>query len=281
MRSADLLFSTEFKKMMDDRRAIAKPFSIAKLPIPPHPSLTAVKPRGKKALIKGITEMFFDRLNNTEVEFLVKTSLKKRKVLSDGSFKRNEKGDIETIDIAVPRGSVAVISDISIGLTRTVDGKVHKVSEGFRYVDFISNAKGRKYIYIVPRQYVYRLNMGALILTMNKRRNYYKGVKLALQNGSYIYAYAIPYQYREMMDVRILSLKSSCMFDEELNVLMQGWSRVGIIYHTELTKLENNAHGVTNLGVQWLDGTLPYEEYKRYGVSLDKEKEEDLVDWSE
>lgn len=276
----DSLFYKEFRDMMNGRRSLSQGFKLVDLPLPELDTMINGVPKGQMALIRGIKEPFFERLNGEEVQLVGRTQLKKRQVLSDGTFRRDANGNYVCTHITVPHECVAILSKRSIGLKRYVEvngiKREHKVSEGFRYVDYVGTREGRKYIYIVPKMYVYRLNMCALVLTPNKRRVYFQGCKLALQNGNYVYLYVVPYKYRDNMDARVLGVKSHYDFSKEVTQIIHYWMSIGVIFNLHLTALEGNINGVTNLGIMDLEGTIVAEDYKRYGVSMAEEKEEEF-----
>jgi hypothetical protein len=274
MQNNDNLFAKEFRDMMNGRRSMTQSFNLVDLPLPELETMINGVPKGQMALLKGIKEPFFDRLSNEEVQLVGRTTLQKRQVLSDGSFRTNKEGKYEYTQVPVSHGCVAILSRTSIGLKRTVDGRSHKVSEGFRYVDYVETNTGRKYIYIIPKSFVYRLNMCALVLTPNKRRLYFKGCKLALQNGVYVYLYVVPYRYRENMDVRVLGVKSQFDFDKEVWQIINYWMGLGVIFNLTMTALDGQVNGISNLGIMDLDGTVVSEEYRRYEVSMADESED-------
>jgi hypothetical protein len=274
MQNNDSLFAREFRDMMNGRRSMSQSFNLVDLPLPELDTMINGVPKGQMALIKGLKEPFFDRLNNEEVQLVGRTTLQKRQVLSDGSFRTNDEGKYEYTQVPVSHGCVAILSKTSIGLKRMHNGREHKVSEGFRYVDYVETNSGRKYIYIIPKSFAFRLNMCALVLTPNKRRLYFKGCKLALQNGVYVYLYIVPYRYRENMDVRVLGVKSEFNFDKEVAQIIQYWMGLGVIFNLNMTALESHVNGVMNLGIMDLEGTIVSEEYRRYAVSMADESED-------
>lgn len=280
MKTNDMVFAKEFREMMYGRRSMTSGFKVTDLPLPALDTLHRGVPKRKLALIKGIPEPFFDRLNGSEVELVGRTTLKKRQVLSDGTFRKDENGNYVTEPVTVSQDCVAVLSPISIGLRRYVDGREHKVSKGYKYVDYVDLPSGRRYIYIVPRAYVYRLNLCALILTPNRRRVFFKGCKLALQNGHYIYLYVIPYTYRENMDAVVVGVKSIPDFDKEVMTILTYWTQVGVIFPLRLTALEGNVRGLVNLGIEDLEGTVVVDDFQRYGVSMAEELQDDLEEAS-
>lgn len=271
------LFYKEFRDMMNQRRALGKSIALSKFEVPNMDGVIVGSPKGVIALVKGIKEPFFDRLNGKEVQLMPKGTLYKRKVLSDGTFRLDAEG--KEIKEAVPlkRGSVAILSDVSIGLKRKIekDGKVvsHTPSEGYGYVDYVETKNGRKYIYIVPKDFVYRLNMCALVLSLSSLRNFYKGAKIALKDGTYVNVYVVPYKYRENSGVRVLGVKSSNDFDTEFANLLKLWQSKGLIFDTRFTYLEESIRGLNNVGIIPLRGTNT-DTYVRYDLPLSREREE-------
>lgn len=280
VRTHDSNFFQEFKHMMNGRRSLSQNFNLVDLPLPQLDTMINGIPKGHMALIRNIKEPFFERINNEEVQLVGRTTLQKRQVLSNGTFRMNKDGKYEYTQIPVPHTHVAILSKTSIGLKRFVekDGRQveHKVSEGFRYVDYVETNNGRRYIYIIPKEYVFRLDMCALIITPNKRRVFFQGCKLALQNGTYVYLYVVPYKYRDNLDMRVLGVKSDFNFDKEVKQIINYWMSIGVIFNLNVTQLEDNVNGVTNLGIMDLEGTVVTEEYRRFGVSMQEEKEEDF-----
>ena len=151
------------------------------------------------------------------------------------------------------------------------------MSQGYRYVDYVETKAGRRYIYIVPKDFVYRLNMCALVITPNKRRTFFNGYKLALQNGNYVYMYVIPFTYRDNLDVSVLGVKSGFDFGVEVKAIIAFWMQIGVMFNLDITALENQINGQTNLGIIELEGTVVSEDYKRFGVSMAEETEDTLI----
>lgn len=281
MKTNDEIFYKEFRDMMNSRKASGRSFNLVDVPLLEFKGMTTGTPKRHFALVRSIKEKFFERLNTTEVQLVGRTTLRKRQVMSNGEFRKDAEGRYEYVQITVPNTSVAILSRLSIGLKRFYeeDGRKieHKVSKGFRYVDYTTIGGERHYIYIVPKEYVYRLNMCALVLTPNKRRTYYQGCKLALQDGTYLYLYVVPHKYRDSTDARELGVKSTCNFSVEMNEIVKYWMSLGVIFDLRVTSLEGQVNGISNVGFTMLEGTMVSEDYKRYGVSLKDEKEDDLI----
>lgn len=279
-RTNDAVFHKEFRDMMNGRKALTNNFNLVDLPLPPLKSMIKGSLKGHMVVVKNIKEPFFERLNTEEVQLVGKTTLQKRQVLPDGTFRKDASDNYVTMQVPVPHSHVAILSPTSIGLKRFVEEngvKVeHKVQEGFRYVDYVETKQGRKYIYIIPKQYAFRLNMCALVITPNKRRTFFQGCKLALQNGNYVYLYVTPFKYRENMDLRVLGVKSNYNFNQEVTEIIRFWMQLGVLFDLNLTALEGNINGVENLGIMDIEGTIISEDYRRYAVSMLEEKEEDF-----
>lgn len=287
MQNSDVVFYKEFNNMMNERRAMPARFGYVDLPFPELSTMIMGTPKRKMCFIGvspknewasedgKITEPYFEVLNGTTAELVGKTTLQKRQFLSDGSFRRDKNGDFVTTDVPVKKDSVAILSPVNIHLkTFEYDERGHKknhnVSDGFKYVDYIKNPEDGsvKYIYIIPKKYVHLVNLCALVITLNKHRNYYKGSRLALQNGNWVYIYVIPYKYRENPSYRVCGVKDSTDFDEEVNNILTFWYQMGIIFDLNLTVLQNQVKGQNNAAIVDLDPTLDVSDY----VAYDKDK---------
>ena len=277
MRTHEELFIKEFTEYTRMGRA-TNHFTLDMLPIPD--SIKSNWLKKDVAIVKGVTEKYFDNLNDREVFLVGRTTLKKRQVLSSGEFRKDSEGNDVVDHIAVPRECVAIASNCSIGLRRyTMEGDVkreHKVSQGYRYVDYMETKNGRLYIYIIPKEYVYRANMCALYLSMNRRRNFYRGYKVSLTNGHSVYVYVAPVT-SNMGDCSIIAMKSSINFDKELHTLFQVYLVGGFMFDPKLTSIEKPHNNSRNLSFIEYPQTLMSDEYASTTVSMAKEKDIDMV----
>lgn len=278
--SNDAIFEKEFREMMYGRRARVGDFKLSSLPLPPMESSIGGHLSGKTAIIKGVKEPYFERLNKQEVTVLFRKSIPKRQVLPDGEFRRDDKGKYVCKEVAIKKTSVLIVSTVSIGLTRFKEENgmrvANKVTEGFQYVDFYTEKGKRKYMYIIPKEYVYMLTMCSLVVTPNKRRVYYSGAKVALQNGSYAYIYVVPYKYTDSVDARIITVKADFSFKKEITELLEFWKVKKVLFDLRITELDDQVKGVKNLGFEVLAGTLGPEDFEHGTKSLAESKEEDL-----
>lgn len=289
----DNIFNREFKEMMNSRKAVVTGFALGSVPLPDFTSLPSSGSNRSKiylgaktrkiALVRGVTEPFFERLTNTEVELVGRTKLMKRQVLSDGSFRKDKDDKYVVDEITVPHTSVAILSPISIGLKNTIKSDrgvdlAHKPSEGFRYIDYVDTKDGRRYIYLIPRINVFRLSLVALAISTSRHRNFYHGTRIALQNGHFVYLYTYPYTYRENLGSRVIGLKATTDFDAEVRHLLSFWKEKQVMFNIEDTSLSEQIGGVTNLGFQEMEGTLTTEDFVPYSISLADEKIDNLED---
>jgi hypothetical protein len=278
------VFAKEFRTMMSARRTLVKGFNLLSVPVPSISTWRTEKLTHTLATVLGVSEPYFSALNNQEVQLVGRVALQKRQVLSDGSFRKTPNGDYVSSQIVVPHDDVAVFSTLSIGLRNYEVKSGRKVkyqpSKGFRYVDYVGSLENRRYIYLLPKNYVYPLNLCALILTVNKRRQYFHGARVAFQNGLYLYLYVVPFKHQSLGDARVLGFKPSINFFEEVRLLLNYWVLNGVIFDYRLTQLTQPLDGVDNLGVLDLEGTLFEEDFVAYKSSLADLKQDSPIEWS-
>lgn len=284
------VFAKEFSNMMNDRKSVNTGFSIKDIPCPDLGLITAddYVAGGKLAFVKGIDEPFFSDLNNTNVEVVKGRSFKKRLSYFDENgktqFRKEKDGQGMTTEITVEKGFVAVYSSINIHLPNKVEvngeKKNYNPTKGYRFVDFMDTDKGRKYLYLIPMQYVYPMELCGLVISLNKHRAYYKGCKVALTNGHYVYVYSIPYKYRENTGYYLIGAKPSPDFDKEMNQLLDYWMKNNILFDLNMTALESNYKGNVNLGIVDIPGTCMASDYIKFTNAMKSEELEEYDDFS-
>lgn len=289
--TSDELFYKEFREMVNDRRVqmgTSMKFQINNLPVCKEAVIKDGIPKTSMVLIKGVKSVNgFSALDNTEAQLVNKSNIKKRVVNSDGSFRKLDNGKYKTTDVKIKSNCVAVLSNVNIKLQRyetTANGtkRAIKYKEGFDYVDYVETKHGRKYIYIIPKEFVYKMNMAALIITPNSHRVYYKGCKVVMQNGNSLYIYVIPFKrYNEMAGYRVLNVKSSVNFNSEVSALLKYWIKMGVIFDINMTSVERGVKGVKNLAMTNYVGTLSIDEYVKCNKSLAESNsdDEELVEY--
>ena len=284
------VFAKEFSNMMNDRKSVNTGFSIKDIPCPNLGLITAddYVAGGKLAFVKGIDEPFFSDLNNTNVEVVKGRSFKKRLSYFDENgktqFRKEKDGQGMTTEITVEKGFVAVYSSINIHLPNKVEvngeKKNYNPTKGYRFVDFMDTDKGRKYLYLIPMQYVYPMELCGLVISLNKHRAYYKGCKVALTNGHYVYVYSIPYKYRENTGYYLIGAKPSPDFDKEMNQLLDYWMKNNILFDLNMTALDSNYKGNVNLGIVDIPGTCMASDYIKFTNAMKSEELEEYDDFS-
>ena len=261
------LFVQEFKQMMTDRfnmYGTDKRFLINNLPLPHIASLKLDKENG--AYVKGISEPYFDKLNKTVVNVEKRQAWTKKEYDQYGKvLMRNGKPVLK--DITIPMDSIVVSTTVNIELpnvkTIGVSKRKYVPSDGYLYVDYEIKNGVKVFYYAIPKVYVYKLNLCALILTKNTYRRAYKGYKIALQNGSYIYIYVIPYNPNRAVSYRLLGIKASPNFNNEIKTIVQWWQRQNVTFNYDLCMVENN-----NIAYSFIDGVVNVDDYKPYGDSM-------------
>lgn len=286
MATHESVFTREFNNMMNQRRAQNTGFSIMDIPCPDMKLIKAddFVEGGKMAFVKDIEEPFFSDLNNSNVEIVKGRNFQKRVSYYDEEgkikFREDRNGDIMKIEVPVKTGFVAVYSSINIHLPNKVEKngekRIYKPTDGYKFVDYVDTDKGRKYMYLLPIDKVFPMELCALVISLNKHRAYYKGCKVALTNGHYVHIYSIPYKYRENAGYYLIGAKPSPNFDREMKELLDYWIKHSILFDLNMTALENQYKGNINLGIVDIPGTCMPSEYVKYTTSLKKSDIEEL-----
>lgn len=230
----DRIFKKEFDKTMSQRRGITGQFNIQNVPIPQEAQTDIVKKNS--VYLWGIPEEleYFNELNTTEALKVGRASLKKRTIDRNGHYKKDENGRDVTIDVDVPNGCIAVLSEKWIQVPETYN--VKKKGD-FYYVDVLHReyrGKDKKlYIYIVPKRYCYDVNKVALVISKDKKTNLYGGYKINLQNGFPVYLEIVPYKPEASNNAatKVICVKNSTDFNKEIQLVLKFWETKGIIFH--------------------------------------------------
>lgn len=214
--------------------------------------------------IKGIDEEYYNNLNNTEAMIWSHGKLCRRTFDYKGEYIKDENGNYVTKDVTLPHECIAVISTVKIGVPVKF-----KPKKPFEYVDCIARqlpdgTKETCYVYIIPREYCYKLNQTALVMSMNKLRTYYSGASLALRNGYTLYLYVVPYRptTNRARSYRVLSTKTDINYSREIGNLMQYWLEQGVLYQPQLCELFEGLEGKNSVAIEEFASSV--EEYTRY-----------------
>lgn len=275
MKNLSEIFYNEFKSMMKYRKAGSN-ITINTLPIP-----ESIKPNvveKKIVLLRGIREEYYSRLNFTgkrhELCTLIgKHKISKKKYMPDGKVRLDAYNQIMREDVVVPRECVAIISSIMIGVKNSYNPK-----EKFSYVDYSDNGVSKRYIYIVPREYVHLVNLCALVLSQNKMRSYYTCIEVCLTDGSIVYLSVIPFKPSTTATnrpYRVLRVEPTANFDKYIESILVFWELSGIMFDRSLTALEEPVNGIKNCGVCHMVQTIDtYELYDREKTLVIEDYEE-------
>lgn len=281
------------------------------------------KVKGRKAIIKGIAEDYFKDLNSNcknckyyagngcskdmnkdvcpmrTVEIAKGTSFEKKMAMrvngedgkSNSVYRTDKEGKEITTTVSVEPGFVAVYSPINIHLPNRVKNRLGNMVDykpshkGYSFIRCDETPNGKRYLYTVPKECVYPVELCALVISLNRHSAFYKGCKVALTNGHYVYLYSIPYKYRENRGYRVIGAKTNPNFDEEMKFLLNFWMEKQILFDLNLTALDNQYEGKNNLGIEDLPApmTYSYDTYIETKGALkelektDEEYAEDMV----
>lgn len=260
--------------MMQELKGRTGEVSLSDIPVPPVEETGFYVEDYNKVIIKGVSDEYYGLLNDDEPLLWSGGGLKRRRFDFQGNFMRDKDGKLMFIDVPVPHECIAVISDKNINVPLK-----HKVADTghFEYVDYVERkATGeRKYIYIIPRQYCYKLNQTALVLSWTSLRNFLDGIELSLTNGHRLYMYVIMYKPTTAQhNYRVLHCKTSNDYRQEVDMLVQFWQQCGVLFDFESCALAEPVNGVENMAYKHIDS--PMDTYIRFNPekSLAKTSEE-------
>lgn len=267
MKTLDEIFYSEFCNTMQYRRAINK-IKIDDIPFPSE--ICKPLPTRTEAICRDINIEYYKNLNFSLLESnknatsvsIIRNKVKKKLFTNKGIPRVDENNNILTEEITVPQDSLAILSEIKIGVPYDFS-----TDENFKYIDFVKVNGKIQYIYIVPKKYLYELNLCAMIVGLTKLRSYYTSLAVTLITGTVVYISVIPYiptheKKTELLSnsARVLKTKPSANFDNEIKYLLKYWENNCIMFRRELTILREPVRGILNCALVHYDSTL--KEYK-------------------
>lgn len=264
------IFYKEFNLMMNQLRGYNGYKDLSEVPLPPDVKFNGAL-RKERVEIYGITDQYYGKLNNSEAMLWDKGALNRRTFNHNGEFIKNKNGDYILEDVPVHHGCTAIVSDIQIGVPNRYSN-----NEGFDYVDYIEKDGVCKYIYIVPKKYLYKIQLTALVLSWNKLHSYYTGEQVSLTNGHYLYIYVVPYKKTVSNRVRVLSCKASDDYNDEVRAMQNYWVQNGIMFNPKDCELTEFVKGRENLAYQILDGVLT--DYVMYDTNKSMDAQDTVQD---
>ena len=275
MASLDEIFYKEFTQMMLKLKGLSGYQNLTDIALPPQASGRFLIEKHEKVAIANISDEFYSKLNNTEALLWNKGALNRRKFDHKGEFIKDKDGNYVLEDVVCPHECAAIISPVRLGVKNK-----YKAKEHFEYVDFVqkkdqSGNTMQRFVYIVPKKYLYKLNQTALVLSWNKLRVFYSGIALSLQNGHVLYMYIIPYKPSSVNhNYRVLHCKTSDDYSAEINMVKDFWISNNIMFNPEVCQLTDIVKGRDNMAYLRLDGVL--DMYERFNANKPMSESEEL-----
>ena len=191
---------------------------------------------------------------------------------------KDKNGNQIYIDVPCPHTCYGIATEININ----VPAKYKVSGENFEFVDYQERtnndgSKERKYIYLIPKKYLYKINQTALVFSWRKLPKTYSGVALSLTNGSILYIHILPYRVGiKPANYRIVHCKTTDDYTDELQKLRDYWLKIGFIFDPNQCELMEPYKDRDNMAYQRLDGSMDIYEKFDSTQSLDKETEIDV-----
>lgn len=281
-KTNDDIFIDEFSKMMTYRRnsggATNEKYALPNIPIPDFPHLIKGNTLAHYARVGKITEPYFSELNMQLVEVLPDRTWNKKQALSTGGWRKDSKGEYMTTEVSIAPNSRLIKSNVNIQLRNyevDANGNIrkdgrgnnikHTLSDGFAYYDYESKGNERSFVYTIPKANLFKANMTALVLSLNKRSNCYYGWRIAFTNGVYMHLSVINF-VRSQCDntTRVLGIGNKVDYRDEIAELVNMWATQGFLFDKEITQVgyrEAHVNAPDNLSFTYYTGSLSIEAY--------------------
>lgn len=239
------LFVQEFKQMILYRQrylSTVRKFALENLPLPQGLHDMSIN-NTEYAVIKGVSEKYFDVLNNTSVQVYASRNVARPRVDSKGNVMRDESGAVMLRKISIPEDSMLVSTDKNIKLPNYItdvtgmNQKYVVTDTRFLYATCINNKASdgtvhKQYFYAIPKEYLYKQNPCALVMSINPRRaqTFYSSKRILLQNGQYIYLSVMPIKkIYGKAEQRIIYKGLTCNMDRIIDIILQFWSQTAAV----------------------------------------------------
>lgn len=188
--------------------------------------------------IKGIEEEYYKELNKSLVRKLPRNMTAKRRVINKitREFKKDEEGKYIYEDYKVPSGSVVVTSEKTINLPYSLYSKSDK---GYGYIDFCHVDGKLLYIYVLPREVLYRVHQTALALSVKTMKGY-AGYGYKTWKEGVIYLHVIPYSPNSTYaGSKILKTGITTNYLKEIEEIVNFWQENNIMPKISLCELQS------------------------------------------
>lgn len=206
--------------------------------------------------VKDIKNTAFQGLEGKIVKGLPSGTVAKQRIINpvNRQFKKDENGNYLYNDYTVSSGSMVVVSDEDLEIPFSY---WKSPKEGYGYVDFVlSRERGMEFMYMLPKESLYKVNQTALVLSVKDMKNY-MGMGYNTWNSGKIFLHVIPYNPRsQYVGSKILKTGYSLNYNEEIKTIVNFWQSCGLIPEIRLCYLEDES----NLCLK--PTTVGYDEYE-------------------
>lgn len=191
--------------------------------------------------VRDITIEEFKPLNETIVMQVPKHKAVQRRKIDKVTRKYATDGSNYIFEeYKVPTGSMAIVSNINLNLS--FDWYKTDSKDGYGYVDYFVMKGKRFYIYVLPKDILYKANQTALVVSKKSSMKCFSGIGYKTWRYGMLYLYVIPYNpsttYAESI---VLKTSLSTCYNLERDVLVNHWQKLNIIPNLALCKLSDNS----------------------------------------
>ena len=206
--------------------------------------------------VKGVSDSVFKDLDGDIVKKLPSGTVAKQRVINPVNrlFKTNEDGSYVYRDYPTVSGSMVVRSDRDLEIPFAY---WKNPKDGYGYVDFvISEDYGMEFMYMLPKDCLYKVNQTALVLSVKDMKNY-KGMGYNTWSNGKIFLHVVPYNPNsKYVGSKVLKTGDSLDYSKEIKTIVDFWQVNNIVPEIRLCSLEDGS----NLCLK--PTTVGYEEYE-------------------
>ena len=192
--------------------------------------------------VNGVDCQYYENLNDTLVKRLPRNTVAKQRIIDKATkgYKKDENGCFIYNDYKVPSGSVVVISSKQLKIPWN---EYVKPSEGYGYIDFIESDEGRKYMYMIPKTKLYKVNMTALVISYAPHMRCYEGRGYQTWRNGVVFMRIVPYKATsKFSQTKILRTWYGTNYAKECKELMQYWSENNFVVNSSVCELSDGTN---------------------------------------
>lgn len=236
MKDLESVFVKEFR---DATRLSLGAKDIYSVPVPDECKMWNVSGT-EEYLIKNTTNEDFSDLENTVVKKLPKGYVAKKRIVNKVTrkFEVDDDGKYVYEDCKIPSGSMVVLSNTSLKLSYRY--WVSCSEDGYGYVDYkISDTGDIEYMYIVPKDRLYKVHQTALVISVKNMKNF-SGRGFTTWSNGIVFVHVIPYKAsNSYIGSRVLKTGIGLNYQKEIEVLLSFWQNSGFIPNIKLSSLSD------------------------------------------